>query len=75
MWPRRLIHDIRHCKPVLNLYFQFQFFIRKLDKSLYRIKSVLILDTHTNVTSLCKQKCKQRDFLADGADLIDRRET
>ena len=26
-------------------------------------------------TSLCKQKYKQRDFLATGADLIDRRET
>ena len=26
-------------------------------------------------TSLCKQICKQPDFLAYGADLIDRRET
>ena len=31
-WPHRLTHDIN--KPVLNLFFRFQFFIRKLDKPL-----------------------------------------
>ena len=43
-----------------------------------------MIDTHKNViryqiyttrTSLGKQICKQPDFLANGADLIDRRET
>ena len=37
-----------------------------------------MIDTHkldTKRTSLCKQICKQPDFLANGADLIDRRET
>ena len=29
----------------------------------------------TTRTSLCKQICKLPDFLANGADLIDRRET
>ena len=66
-----------------NLYF----FIRKLDKSLstsllIRIKSILMIDIHKKCdeildrtrTSFCKQICKQRDFLAYGADLIDRRE-
>ena len=32
MWPHRLIHAIN--KPVLNLNFRFEFFIRKLDNSL-----------------------------------------
>ena len=32
MWSHRLIHAIN--KPVLNLYFRFEFFIRKLDNSL-----------------------------------------
>ena len=41
-------------KPVLNLYFQFQFSIHKLDKSLctsfvIRIKSILMTDIHKNV--------------------------
>ena len=40
---------------------------------LYTQKCVQILDT--TLTSLCKQICKQPDFLANGADLIDRRET
>ena len=37
-----------------------------------------MIDTHilgTTRTSLCKQICKQPDFLANGAVLIDRRET
>ena len=52
MWPDRFIHDIN--KPVLNLYFQFEFFIRKLDNSLctspiIRLKRILMLDTNKNV--------------------------
>ena len=38
----------------------------------------LMIDTHkkdTKQISLGKQICKQPDFLANGADLIDRRET
>ena len=47
MRPQRLIHDIN--KPVLNLYFRFQFFIRKLDNSLstlliIRLKRILMID-------------------------------
>ena len=70
MWPHRLIHDIN--KPVLNLYFQFEFFIRKLDYSLCTsliigLKRIIMIDTHKHVikilgttrTSLCKQICKQ----------------
>ena len=40
-----------------------------------------MIDSHKNEIryqiekELCKQICKQRDFLANGADLIDRRET
>ena len=69
MRPRRLIHDIK--KPVLNLYFRFEFFIRKLDHSLCtslitRLKRIpqkcdYILDRTR--TSLCKQLCKQPGFL------------
>ena len=33
------------------------------------------LDIDRTWTSLCKQICKQPDFLANGADLIERRET
>ena len=41
-------------KPVLNLYFRFEFFIRKLDNSLctsliIRFKRILMIDTHKNV--------------------------
>ena len=78
MWPRRIIQDIN--KPDLNLYFRFEFFIRKLDSSLCTsliigIKRIIMIDTHkqgTTRTSLCKQICKQPDFLANGRDLIDR---
>ena len=84
MWPHRLIHDIHVNKPVLNLYFRFEFFIRKLDSSLCTsliigLKRILMIDADKNViryyrytrTSLCKQIC----ILANDADLIDRRET
>ena len=52
MWPHQFIHDIN--KPVLNLYFQFEFFIRKLDNSLctsliIRLKRILMIDTNKNV--------------------------
>ena len=44
-----------------------------------RIKSILMIESdyivYTTRTSFCKQICKQRDFLANVADLIDRRET
>ena len=35
----------------------------------------MLLDIRYNTNSLCKQICKQPDFFANGADLIDRRET
>ena len=46
MQPHRLIHDVN--KPVLNLYFVYEFFIRKLNNSLYTslIISFLMIDTH-----------------------------
>ena len=49
MQPHRLIHDVN--KPVLNLYFVYEFFIRKLNNSLYtsliiRLKHFLMIDTH-----------------------------
>ena len=52
MWPRRLNHDIN--KPDLNLYFRFEFFIRKLDNSLCTsgiigLKRILMIDTYKNV--------------------------
>ena len=52
MWSHRLIYDIN--KPVLNLYFQFEFFIRKLDNSLCTSlitgsKLILMIDKHKNV--------------------------
>ena len=52
MWPHRLIHNIN--KPVLNLYFRFEFFIRKLDNSfctslINRLKRILMIDTHKNM--------------------------
>ena len=52
MWPHRLIHAIN--KPVLNLYFRFEFFIRKLDNSLctsliIRLTCILIINIHKNV--------------------------
>ena len=52
MRPHRLIRDVN--KPVLNLYFRFDFFIRKLNNSLctlliIRLKRILIIDTHKNV--------------------------
>ena len=52
MWPHRLNHDIN--KPDLNLYFRFEFFIRKLDNSLCTsliigLKRILMIDTHKNV--------------------------
>ena len=51
MQPHWLIHDIN--KPVLNLYFQLEFFIRKLDNifvhiTYYQIKTYPIIDTHKN---------------------------
>ena len=78
MWPYRLINNIN--KPVLNLYFWLEFFIRKLDNSLctsliIRLTCILMIDTHKNVIRYYKPICKQPDFLANGADLIDRRET
>ena len=47
MQPRRLIHDIN--KPVLNLYFRFEFFIRKLNNYLctsliIRLARILMID-------------------------------
>ena len=78
MWPQRLLHDIN--KPVLNLYFRFEFFIRRLDNSLctsliIELKRILMIDTHkkcdmilgTTRTSLCKQIC----ILANDADLLN----
>ena len=52
MWPHRLIHAIN--KPVLNLYFQFEFFICKFNNSLctsliIRITCILVIDIHKNV--------------------------
>ena len=52
MWPHRLIHDIN--KSVLNLYFRFEFSIRKLDNSLCTsliigLKRILMIDTHKKV--------------------------
>ena len=52
MRPYRLIHDMN--KPVLNLYFQFEFFIGTLDNSLctpliIRIKRILMIDTYKKV--------------------------
>ena len=49
---QRLIYNIN--KLVLNLYFGFKVFIRKLEKSLctsliVRIKSILMIDMHKNV--------------------------
>ena len=49
MWPHRLIHAIN--KPVLNLYFRFEFFIRKLDNSLctsliIRLTCILMINLH-----------------------------
>ena len=46
MWTQRLIHEIN--KPVLNVYFRFEFFIRELDNSLsrsliVRFKRILIV--------------------------------
>ena len=63
---------------------RFQLFIRSLDKYLcrsliIRIKSKLMTDIHKNIIRYYiehelryKKKCTQRDFLANGADLIDR---
>ena len=61
MRPHRYIQNIH--KPVLNLYFRFEFFIRKLVKSLHtsliiRIKCILMNDNKIldrTRTSLCKQ--------------------
>ena len=52
MWPHRLIHAIN--KSVLNLYFWFEFFIRKLDNSsctslIIRLTCILMIDIHKNV--------------------------
>ena len=52
MGPHRLIQDIN--KPDLNLYFRFEFFIRKLDNSLCTslfigLKRILTIDTHKYV--------------------------
>ena len=52
MRPHRLIHDIN--KPVLDLHFRFEFFIRKLHNSvctslIIRLKRILMIDTHKNV--------------------------
>ena len=63
MRPRRLIHDYIHVhvnNPVLNLYFRFEFFIRKLDISLctlliIRLKRTLMIDTHKNVIRYQKE--------------------
>ena len=54
MRPHRLIHDIHLDKPVLNLYFPFVFFIRKLDISLcttliIRLERILMIDSHIYV--------------------------
>ena len=78
MRPHQLIHDIN--KPVLNVYFRFEFFIHKLDNSSctslnIRLKRILMINTHKNVIRTQTSLCKQPDFLAKGADLIDRRET
>ena len=48
----QLINDLN--KLILDLYFQFKFYIRKLDKSLHtslliRIQSILTIDTNKNV--------------------------
>ena len=58
MRPHRLIHDIN--KPVLNLYFRFEFFIRKLDNSLYtsliiRLTCILMINIHKNVIRYKKE--------------------
>ena len=80
MRPNRLFHDINEPSSIC-------IFIRKLDNSLctsliIRFKRILNIDTHKNVIRYYIQhelhyvnKCKQPDFLANGADLIDRRET
>ena len=83
-----LIHNIN--KLVLHLNFRFQVSIRRLHNSLctplitcIRMKRFLMIEMLKIVnrllgrtrTSLCKQECKQCDFLANGADFIDRRET
>ena len=52
MRPHRLIYNINN--PILTLYFRFEFFIRKLDKSLctsliIRLTCILMIDTHKNV--------------------------
>ena len=52
MWPYRLINDIN--KLVLNLYFRFQIFILKHDKSLRTsliiiIKGIIMIEMHKNV--------------------------
>ena len=54
MRPYRLIHDVPVDKLFLNLYFRFQFFIHKLDKSLctsriIRIKIILMIEMQKNV--------------------------
>ena len=58
MRPHRLIHDMN--KPVLNLYFRFEFFIRKLGNSLFtsliiRLSCILMIDTHKNVIRYKKE--------------------
>ena len=52
MQSHRLIHDIN--KLVLNMYFQFKFFIPKLNKFLctsliIRVKSFLMIEMHKNM--------------------------
>ena len=54
MWPHRLIHVIN--KPDLNLYFWFEFFIRKLDNSLCTsliigLKRILMIGTQILATT------------------------
>ena len=81
----RLIHDIK--KLFLDLYFRFNFLsVNSINFCAYHLLSEYKYPYDWNAqkydkilgrtrTALCKQKCKQRYFLANGADLIDRRET
>ena len=55
MRPQRLIHEIN--KPVLNLYFRFEFFIRKLYLCVHhliiiRIKCILMIDIYTKMLKI-----------------------
>ena len=64
-----------------NLYFWFHFFYRKLDNSLCTSLIIRIIVSQLLICTKCDMisdkartsLCKQRDFLANGADLIYRR--